>query len=437
MNYLKIKDLYPRMGHINLSAKFYKFILIILFGIALFCFPFISSATNGAIIENQGSDNTSSDIQRLHTMYKIESIQLNYGPYGPVGLFHITGDITPRAAMNNMGVVESDPRSIARSFLIEQARLFSISNVDEDIKEQKLTTDRHGRTHILYHRYINGLKMEGVEILIHIGSDKKIFAVNGKLIPVTYSLINNVVNKSTGGLSEEEIRGIIEQDIGQDKIDPGTIGINKIEKVVIPSDPYIVWKVDVILKKGIGRWLYTIDAFTGRVLEKRENIQYDAPHTKKNLNNITPVNKERGEGHNKLNEIEITSKPKGTGVIITTTSESPGILKEVAVTIPQKTSDNNSSHEGTPAKSNLKDILQNDNESHGVINKTPNELKMPSSTQEIDSKSSSTAILLREIEITDQDFTEKKTSKQAIPNLKETDYSKNKHAQDKREALSR
>ena len=183
MNYLKIKDLYPRMGHINLSAKFYKFILIILFGIALFCFPFISSATNGAIIENQGSDNTSSDIQRLHTMYKIESIQLNYGPYGPVGLFHITGDITPRAAMNNMGVVESDPRSIARSFLIEQARLFSISNVDEDIKEQKLTTDRHGRTHILYHRYINGLKMEGVEILIHIGSDKKIFAVNGKLIP--------------------------------------------------------------------------------------------------------------------------------------------------------------------------------------------------------------------------------------------------------------
>jgi len=52
-------------------------------------------------------------------------------------------------------------------------------------------------------------------------------------------------------------------------VDLKDMRVLSIERVAISSPPHVVWKVDINLKKGGGRWKYKIDAFTGEVLEKR------------------------------------------------------------------------------------------------------------------------------------------------------------------------
>jgi hypothetical protein len=278
-----------KMCHIDLSVCIKRMIKIIVFIYVFFLFPSISIASDRPLPNTKKGNDATSIRKRLRGRYKIKNVRLSKGPDGFAGNFFISGDLTDDAVIKSMEVIDENAlRSIARSFLTEQADIFGISNLDEDIREISMKTDRHGRTHIAYHRYIHGLRLDEMSIIMHMEEDGKIFAINGYLVPVSPSLINKLASKTESGLSEDEIKKIIGENLEPDGFDPVKLLFNKLEKVIIPSDPYIVWKADVISEGRTGRWDYYIDALTGSVLKKMDSLQFFQPSPPNTSENISP-----------------------------------------------------------------------------------------------------------------------------------------------------
>ena len=144
----------------------------------------------------------------------------------------------------------------------------------DEIREVKIMTNkgRNGEyTMVRYRRYINNLELKDMYIWIDIGPNGNIDWVSAELVPVSPELYEAVAKKT---LAKDRILKIVEQNLKSAGIDPKAVRLLDIEKVAISSSPYVIWKVDVNLTKGVGRWKYKINAFTGEILEKRYAIQW-------------------------------------------------------------------------------------------------------------------------------------------------------------------
>ena len=198
--------------------------------------------------------------------------EIQQTPNGPSGKLHINSferPFTPQNVVITDTSVQGRVRAIAQAFLKEDVALLGITNMDE-IREIRIDTTK-GRegdyTTVRYSRYIDNLELDGVYIRIDIGPDERIIGVNAEIMPAPPELYEAVKKKT---LTEDEIRKIVEDDIKTNPAAKKTLKMAggskslKLEKIAIPSTPYVVWKVKSVV------WDYTIDAFTSEILEKHE-----------------------------------------------------------------------------------------------------------------------------------------------------------------------
>jgi hypothetical protein len=169
--------------------------------------------------------------------------------------------------------VQGRARAIAKAFLEEEAIMLGISNIGE-IKEMSIDVftspyTNLTTTNVNYRYYIENLELENAYIQITIGHDENIRSVSAELVPTPPELYEAVKKKT---LTEGEILKIVKQDLESAGIDSKEMRVLSIKTVAIPSPPYVIWKADVNLKKGGGRWKYRIDALTGELLEKRDAL---------------------------------------------------------------------------------------------------------------------------------------------------------------------
>jgi len=217
------------------------------------------------------------DKYKLHKLHKDDLIiTLQQTPYGPSGRLNISSfdrPFTPQNIVVTDASVQGRARAIAQAFLREEATLLGISNMDE-IHEMKLDTftspyTNLTTTNIHYRRYIDNLELKDMYIGITIGHDETIRSVNAELVPVPPQLYEAVKKKA---LSETEILKIVEQDLTSKGINPETIRILSMEEIAVSWAPYVVWVVDVNLRKEVGRWNYSINAFTGEIVKKVDTL---------------------------------------------------------------------------------------------------------------------------------------------------------------------
>lgn len=217
------------------------------------------------------------DKYQLHKIHKDDMTStLQLTPNGPSGNLYINSferPITPQNITITDASVQGRARAIARAFLREETTLFGISNMDE-IREMRIDTftspyTKLTTTNIHYRRYIDNLELKDMYIGITIGQYENIRSVSAELVPTPPELYEAVTKKT---LSEIEILKIVEQDLESVGINSRDMRVLKVEKVVIPSPPYVIWKPDVNLKKGIGRWGYDINAFTGEIIKKKNTL---------------------------------------------------------------------------------------------------------------------------------------------------------------------
>lgn len=199
---------------------------------------------------------------------------LKQTPNGPTGYLYIGGGIVLKVEIVGEDKQER-ARTIAETFLKEEATLLGITDIRE-IRESRIETYQgYGGdyTQIRYKRYIfNNLELEGVDIRITIGPEETIRHMMAELVPVSRELYQAVMVDT---LTEAKIRNIIEEDLKAPGIDLKDIKIRKIEKIAIPSHPYVIWALGAYVENiGGSSWNYRIDAFTGEILVKQSAIRY-------------------------------------------------------------------------------------------------------------------------------------------------------------------
>ena len=202
---------------------------------------------------------------KLHKENVISEIQQT--PNGPSGTLHLRGDIKPKDIVITEDTVQGHAKAIAKAFLEKESNLLGIANMKE-IQETKINTIKGYRgdiTSVHFRRYIDKLELENVDIRITIGPNETITSIGASLVPPPPELYEAVKKKT---LTEDEIRKIVEYDLGSTKKDLTGMKISEIRKIAIPSPPYVIWTANAGVKSDQGMWGYQIDAFTGEIIKR-------------------------------------------------------------------------------------------------------------------------------------------------------------------------
>lgn len=199
--------------------------------------------------------------------------------HGLSGRVWLSGDIVPQKKAAIDLTKEPDrhvrARAIAKAFMEDEAVLLGITN-PEEIREANIKTSEGfggDYTHIDYRRYVNDTNLGDV-LQITIGPDENIFNVQAQLVPVPPEVYEATKKKT---LTEEEIRSIVEADLKENNINTHGNQI-QLNKYAITDPPYVIWIASL-------HWRYTINAFTGEIIDKKRNIKTPKKRTSTDKDN--------------------------------------------------------------------------------------------------------------------------------------------------------
>jgi hypothetical protein len=191
---------------------------------------------------------------------------------GKSGSFWLSGEIIPHKKPKIDSTTEVSrevrAREVAKAFLEDEQVLFDLKDLSE-IKEVNISTDKLPRgefTHINYKRFVNGIAVDGSHVQIVIGPSENITTVQAHLVAVPAAAY---AAAATTTLSEKDIISIVEADHNEQDVKryPKDQIVKQFKKTVITTEPYVVWDV-------FYRYIYRVDAFTGKILSKHSAIKY-------------------------------------------------------------------------------------------------------------------------------------------------------------------
>jgi hypothetical protein len=226
-----------------------------------------------AVSARAGEAVPSARVQALSSRYVLDDVRLQEGPDGVAGPFHLIGDLTPAALRTAAGAARQDPTVVARGVLRDLAPDLDLGE-GEELRQDRLQTDDSGRSHLLFRRYVAGLRVDDLEVHIHFEPDGSVIAVQGVLVPVTEAMAEAAANAPTRP-EKDEVAMLLRDDL----VTLGTAmpQIRALEKILAAEPPYVVWKADVTAGDGLGRWLYRIDAATGEILGRQDTLEAAVP----------------------------------------------------------------------------------------------------------------------------------------------------------------
>jgi len=160
----------------------------------------------------------------------------------------------------------SEPEEIALNFLADNIDLLNLEDINKDLTVSEKTTSP-GSTHVIFQQNLNGLPLFDAKIGIHINNNNRVELVNNSYQPLNGLEIEN----GRGEINDSEAIRIVEEDFvnftpkGYPKSSLGYLkGREKFLKV---------WKINYPTIQPVGDWIYYIDALTGEVLRKTNNVK--------------------------------------------------------------------------------------------------------------------------------------------------------------------
>jgi bacillolysin len=187
--------------------------------------------------------------------------------------------LTPMLARNMYDIGPS--RDTAKQFLSDNNALFKLSNPASELSLARENIDKLGTKHFHYQQKYNGVPIWGKQVSVHLDATDSVYLVHGHQIP-TPKGFDTIPSISADMAIEATKRHLGIQSIKQLYQLPGGGKIDqlKAELVIypVPDGPIkLTYKVDIVPKLD-ERWIYFIDANTGSVIHRINNIQ-DAPIT--------------------------------------------------------------------------------------------------------------------------------------------------------------
>jgi len=170
--------------------------------------------------------------------------------------------------------VVGDPFEAAISLLEEIKAIYRIKDARSEFKLQMVQADELGYEHVRLNQYYRGIRVERSELIVHINNERKIYQVNGDYTPdIKISAAPTIAGSEALEIGIDHFQG---EPILEVRLEP--------ELVIYPlgNRHYLAYHYILYTEKLSGEpglWRYYVDAHTGEIINRYNDIQYIAPPT--------------------------------------------------------------------------------------------------------------------------------------------------------------
>ncbi len=166
----------------------------------------------------------------------------------------------------------SSTPSNALNYLKNSQGKTGISNPEKNLKVKDVQKDELGMTHIRFNQTVNGVNVEGSDIIVHFNKDNEVESVNGRM---NQTLSESKVNTAVSLSSERAVKEALSSVKAPEELtyEPTT------ELVVYPfkGENHTVYKVNVnFMGVEPGNWFVFVDAQTGEIIDQYNAIMHAA-----------------------------------------------------------------------------------------------------------------------------------------------------------------
>jgi len=161
----------------------------------------------------------------------------------------------------------------ARAFVGARADVFKIAQPEKELELLSERTDKLGMTHLRFQQVYEGLPVWSCQAIVHFKDDETIYMVGGQVVPTPGISTTPAVTKQAA--MGEAVSAIGEK---ADRADLSPAA----ELVIYPFEgaSRLVWLTTVTSPTdGSVRWRVFVDAQTGEVIDKFNDIHFDGPDT--------------------------------------------------------------------------------------------------------------------------------------------------------------
>lgn len=163
------------------------------------------------------------------------------------------------------------PETIARQFLAATKGMYAMKAPEKELQLKGIGTDRRGNRHVRFQQLYKGLPVFGGELIVHMDNGNAIRGVNSKFAPKI-----NLPSEPT--VSSDDAKQKVLKHAPDNK---EVTGLEPTLLVLVHEDkPYLAWHITVAgtcktLKgsKMGAKWEYFVDALTGDVIWRYNNLQ--------------------------------------------------------------------------------------------------------------------------------------------------------------------
>ncbi|MFJ7724986.1 M4 family metallopeptidase [Neobacillus sp. NPDC097160] len=160
--------------------------------------------------------------------------------------------------------------SNAVNYLQKNEGKTGIKNPGKNLKVKDTQTDELGMTHVRFNQSINGVNVEGSEVIVHFNRDNEVVSVNGR---VNQTIADDAVDTTATLSSDAALQKALSSVNAPEELtyEPTS------ELVVYPfeGENHTAYKVNVnFMGDEPGNWFVFVDAKTGEVVDKYNGLMH-------------------------------------------------------------------------------------------------------------------------------------------------------------------
>jgi bacillolysin len=188
----------------------------------------------------------------------------------------------------------SSTPSDALNYLKKNQEKTGINNPEKNLKVNNVLKDELGMTHVRFNQAVNGINVEGADIIVHFNKDNEVVSVNGRI----NQTIGEAVIDTTALLSSETV---LKEALSSVNAPEELTYEPTSELVILPfeGENRTSYKVNVnFMGDEPGNWFVFVDAKTGEVIDKYNGLMH-----------VDEMNTQKGVGrgvHGEHRELHIT-----------------------------------------------------------------------------------------------------------------------------------
>jgi thermolysin len=205
--------------------------------------------------------------------------------------------------------VQAPAAEIAMHFFNTNQTLFSMTSPDQELEVVKTKTDKHGWKHVRLQQKYKSLPVEGKTYLVHINPEQEVRMVSGYYQPQIQVNTSPAIDSSRA-VSNAHSDLNPQQDLSMTP---------KAKLIIYPykDQTYLAWKIFLVCEQPLGEFVYYIDAASGDVINKYNNLQHALNRKTYNAGNGTalPGTLSRSEGGNPTGDTTLDAAHDYAGIV--------------------------------------------------------------------------------------------------------------------------